>query len=57
MATPDKEILQRLTRVRAEIDAAAAAAGRDPAEVRLLLATKTQPAGSDQHRAPGRVSR
>ena len=44
MATPDEEILQRLTRVRAEVDAAASAAGRDPSEVRLLLATKTQPA-------------
>ncbi len=43
MATPDEEILQRLTRVRAEVDAAASAAGRDPSEVRLLLATKTQP--------------
>jgi pyridoxal phosphate enzyme (YggS family) len=42
MATPDDEILQRLMRVRAEVDAAATAAGRDPADVRLLLATKTQ---------------
>jgi pyridoxal phosphate enzyme (YggS family) len=43
MATPDEEILQRLTRVRAEVDLAATAAGRDPGDVRLLLATKTQP--------------
>ncbi len=43
MATPNEEILQRLMRVRSEVDAAASAVGRDPAEVRLLLATKTQP--------------
>ena len=43
MATPDEEILQRLTRVRADVDAAATAAGRDPGDVRMLLATKTQP--------------
>jgi len=44
MATPGDDILPRLRRVRAEIDAAALAAGREPSDVRLLLATKTQPA-------------
>lgn len=43
----DLEIVARigrdLARVRRRIDDAAAAAGRDPAEVRLLLAVKTQP--------------
>lgn len=33
----------RLADVRARIDTAARAAGRDPSEVRLLVATKTQP--------------
>lgn len=36
-------IRQRLTGTRERIEAAATAAGRDPAEVRLLLATKTVP--------------
>ena len=40
----DDPILQRLSRVRAEVDAAATAVGRSPSEVALLLATKTQPA-------------
>ena len=44
MTTPRDPILARLSRVRAEIDAAAIAAGRQPQDVRLLLATKTQPA-------------
>ena len=44
MATPEDPIIERLRRVRAEIDAAAIGAGRQPSEVRLLLATKTQPA-------------
>ena len=44
MATPQDPILERLSRVRAEIDAAAIAAGRRPSDVRLLLATKTQSA-------------
>lgn len=44
VTTATDPILQRLTRVRAEIDAAAIAAGRTPAEVALLLATKTQSA-------------
>ena len=44
MASPDGDTLSRLRRVRAEIDAAAVAAGREPSAVRLLLATKTQPA-------------
>lgn len=37
-------MLERLQRVRAQIDDAAVAAGREPSEVRLLLATKTQSA-------------
>lgn len=37
-------IAERLAVVRARIAAAAGAAGRDPGEVRLLVATKTQPA-------------
>ena len=44
MAATDDPIIERLHRVRSEIDDAAAAAGRRPADVRLLLATKTQPA-------------
>jgi pyridoxal phosphate enzyme (YggS family) len=44
MAAPDDPMLARLRRVRAEIDAAAIAAGRQASDVRLLLATKTQPA-------------
>lgn len=36
----------RLRTVLARIDAAAASAGRDPSEVRLVLATKTQPPAS-----------
>jgi pyridoxal phosphate enzyme (YggS family) len=44
MSPAPDPVLARLTRVRAEIDAAAAAAGRAPSEVALLLATKTQPA-------------
>ncbi len=37
-------LIDRLASVRAQMDAAAGAAGRDPSTVRLLLATKTQPA-------------
>jgi pyridoxal phosphate enzyme (YggS family) len=37
-------LIARLIRLRAEIDAAATESGRAPAEVALLLATKTQPA-------------
>ncbi|MCP2267312.1 YggS family pyridoxal phosphate-dependent enzyme [Promicromonospora thailandica] len=37
-------VAERLAAVRARIAAAADAAGRDPGEVRLLVATKTQPA-------------
>ncbi len=37
-------IASRLAAVRERVDAAATAAGRDPADVRLLLATKTQDA-------------
>jgi len=44
MAPPDDPILARLSRIRAEIDAAALAAGREPSDVKLLLATKTQSA-------------
>jgi hypothetical protein len=40
----DDQLLGRLRAARSRIDDAASAAGRDPAEVRLLLATKTQPA-------------
>lgn len=44
MDTPGDPILQRLQRVTAEIAQAAADADREPSEVRLLLATKTQSA-------------
>ena len=44
MGTPVDPVIQRLQRVSAEIGRAAADAGRDAAGVRLLLATKTQPA-------------
>jgi len=40
----DLGLAGRLADVRRRVAAAAAAAGRDPREVRLLLATKTQPA-------------
>ncbi len=40
----DDQFLERLRTARSRVDDAAVAAGRDPAEVRLLLATKTQPA-------------
>jgi len=36
-------LADRLAEVRTRLDAAAAAAGRNPGDVRLLLATKTQP--------------
>ncbi|RPF20305.1 YggS family pyridoxal phosphate-dependent enzyme [Myceligenerans xiligouense] len=39
-------VADRLSAVRSRIDAAARAAGRDPGEVRLLVATKTQDAGA-----------
>ena len=38
----DDGVLQRLRAARCRIDDAATAAGREPSEVRLLLATKTQ---------------
>jgi len=44
MGTPGDPILQRLQRVAAEISKAAVEAGREPADVRLMLATKTQSA-------------
>jgi pyridoxal phosphate enzyme (YggS family) len=44
MGIPNDPILQRLERVVAEIGEAAADAAREPADVRLLLATKTQSA-------------
>ncbi len=44
MTVPGDPMLDRLRRVRSQIDAAAVAAGRDPSGVRLLLATKTQSA-------------
>ncbi|HEY0118402.1 MAG TPA: YggS family pyridoxal phosphate-dependent enzyme [Cellulomonas sp.] len=40
----DQDLRARLAAVHARIDAAAVAAGRSPADVALLLATKTQPA-------------
>ena len=43
------EFVSRLTRVREEIAAAARSAGRDPAEITLIAATKTQ--SSDTIRA------
>ncbi|MDN5859254.1 MAG: YggS family pyridoxal phosphate-dependent enzyme [Pseudonocardia sp.] len=45
-ATPDRvaELVERLAAVRARIDAACAAAGRDRNEVELLAVTKTVPA-------------
>jgi pyridoxal phosphate enzyme (YggS family) len=44
MTATDDPLLERLRRARADIDAAAVAAGRQPSDIRLLLATKTQPA-------------
>jgi PLP dependent protein len=41
---PTSPVHDRLAAVRARVDDAATAAGRDPADVRLLLATKTQEA-------------
>ncbi len=43
MTAGDGTVLTRLEAARRRVDDAAAAAGRDPSEVRLLLATKTQP--------------
>lgn len=42
-SAPPPSVASRLAVVRDRIDAAARAAGRDPSEVRLLVATKTQP--------------
>ncbi|MDM7856567.1 YggS family pyridoxal phosphate-dependent enzyme [Cellulomonas alba] len=42
--TVDDAIADRLASVRRRVSAAARAAGREPADVRILLATKTQPA-------------
>jgi PLP dependent protein len=44
MTSGDDPIRRRLARIRSEIDEAATASGRLPSQVRLLLATKTQPA-------------
>lgn len=44
MAAETDSILERLRSIRAQIDAAAVAAGRAPSDVELLLATKTQSA-------------
>ncbi len=44
MSTAVDPLLDRLHKVRAQVDAAATAAGRPPSEVALLLATKTVPA-------------
>ncbi len=41
----DSDVAVRLARVRARVAAAALSVGRDPAEVDVLLAVKTQPAG------------
>ncbi len=46
---PEMSLAQNIAKVRADIDGAAAAAGRDPACVTLLAATKTQ--SSDTIRA------
>jgi pyridoxal phosphate enzyme (YggS family) len=46
-----QEIAASLARLRARIGAAAAAAGRDPAEVTLVAVTKTYPAGDVAHLA------
>jgi PLP dependent protein len=44
MTSGDDQIRQRLARIQSEIDDAAKVSGRAPSQVRLLLATKTQPA-------------
>lgn len=43
-STPMTSLAERLRTTRARVRSAALAAGRDPADVRLLLAVKTQPA-------------
>ncbi|WP_170315503.1 YggS family pyridoxal phosphate-dependent enzyme [Nakamurella deserti] len=43
MSEPDPTLLRRLSDIRDRVAAAATAAGRDPADVQILLATKTQP--------------
>jgi pyridoxal phosphate enzyme (YggS family) len=45
------EFVRRATTVRAQIDAACAAAGRDPATVELLAVTKTHPASAADYAA------
>jgi pyridoxal phosphate enzyme (YggS family) len=44
MTSPEQDLAARLTRVGERIAAACAQAGRDPAGVRLLAVSKTQPA-------------
>jgi len=44
MPTASDPILERLRGIQTVVDAAAAAAGREPGQVRVLLATKTQSA-------------
>ncbi len=44
MSDPDPALERRLRAVRDRVAAAATEAGRDPADVQILLATKTQPA-------------
>ncbi len=43
MSEPGVDVAANLVRVRAEIDQACAAAGRDPSEVRLVPVSKTHP--------------
>lgn len=45
MNDPEAALVQRLHDIRRRVDDAATAAGRRPDDVRILLATKTQPAG------------
>jgi pyridoxal phosphate enzyme (YggS family) len=48
---PFEEFKSRADRIRSEIAAACARAGRDPAEVQLLAVTKTHPAAAAEHAA------
>ncbi len=42
MSPPDADLARRLLEIRAKVTAAATAAGRDPEDVQILLATKTR---------------
>lgn len=46
MTTPDAALIQRLDDIRDRVATAAVAAGRRPDDIRILLATKTQPAAA-----------